>query len=208
MRTRLGQYAARVVLLGAAVFVAGCAGDAESSGTGESTESSDAGSSQDSGEAGDADDFEPPPGPVRFAFDAGRDADHPAVRAYVAWQRAATTSIRNRELSEAVRAGAASSPADTVRQSIETAATSDYTVPRTMIGRLEAVQSTRRAAILGVCLWSPTFDYHVRESGATAAEAKPHWMGIEVRMTRASAHDGPWRVSGLSVEQDCEGKRP
>lgn len=199
MRERLGRRTA--VLLTAAVVLAGCADDTGSSDAAEP--SSGSSPSQDT-----ADGFEPPPGPVRFDFDAGRHADEPAVRAYVTWQRAATTSIRERALSDAVREGAAESPVSTVRQSIETVTESDYIVPRRMIGRLDSMQSTRRAAILGACLWSPSFDYHERESGRTAAEDEPHWIGVEVRMSRGSGHHGAWKVSGLSVEQDCEGSRP
>lgn len=200
MRARLGGCTA--VLLTSAVLLAGCADDADSS------DSAEEPSPGPQTSRGATDGFKPRPGPVRFEFDAGRHADKPAVRAYVGWQRAATKSIRDRALSAAVRDGAARSPVDTVRQSIETATESDYVVPRRMVGRLASMQATPRAAILDACLWSPSFDYRERESGRTVATDEPHWMGVEVRMSRTSGHHGAWKVSGLSVQQDCKGSRP
>ena len=152
--------------------------------------------------------FQPPTGNVVFDFRAGGHANEPAVRAYVGWQRAATESIRNRQLTDEVRDGAIAPPVRTVERSIATVSDADYTVPRTMVGRLASVRATPRAAILEVCLWSPSFDYRQRESGRTATDGAAHWMGAEVRMTRNSAHDGAWKVAGLTDRPDCEGNKP
>lgn len=189
----------------ACVLPAGCTGS-DDGGSSAGAEPSGPGTQDDS-----SDDFRPPDGKVVFDLRAGSkgvELRHPAVRAYVAWQRAATEAIRDRKLSDAVRDGAADSPESTVERSIATVSDSDYTVARTMIGRLEGARSTPRAAILHVCLWSPTFDYRDRASGRPVTGGKPRWLGAEVRMTRESAHHGAWKVAGLSAEQDCEGSRP
>ncbi|MGH3360000.1 MAG: hypothetical protein ACRDO7_14465 [Nocardioidaceae bacterium] len=179
------------------LLLTGCASDADEPSYDPTTDASDT-----------ADGFEPPPGRVTFDFRAGRHAGDAAVDAYVAWQRAATRSIRDRELSDAVQDGATDAPVRTVEQSLATVSEGDYTVPRTMIGRLESAHSTPRAAILGVCLWSSSFDYHERASGRTVADDAPHWMGVEVRMTRESGHHSDWNVSGMIAGEDCKGSRP
>ncbi|UYM06685.1 hypothetical protein [Solicola gregarius] len=155
-----------------------------------------------------SDGFEPPPGKVVFDLAVSSADRDPAVDSYVAWQRAATTSLRDRTLTEATRRGAAEAPVETVERSLSTVEEADYTVPRRMVGRLQSIRSTPRAAILGVCLWSPTFDYRERASGERVADRPAHWMGVEVRMSRRSGQDGGWSVAGLSTREDCEGNRP
>lgn len=202
----------------ALVVLAGCDGQAEDSYTGPKSDSSS--TSSPSPSPTETDGTTPttvPIGDVSFDFrDTGkldRNArldrnERAAIDAYVGWQRAATASIRARTLSDAVSEGADDAVVRTVEQSIDSAAGNDYTVPREMIGRLDSIKATPDAAILDACLWSPTFDYHVRGTGQRISDRSAHWMGTEVRMTRSSGHHGQWTVAGLGARDDCEGKRP
>ncbi|UPK74425.1 hypothetical protein MU582_18610 [Nocardioidaceae bacterium SCSIO 66511] len=185
----------------ACLVVTACGGDPES-------DSDDESLSAQPSNAAASDDFTAPSGEVVFDFDVARADQHPAVDAYVAWQTAATESLRERDVAPAVTEGAEESPVRTVERSLAALQEGDLTVPRRMVGRLDSIRSTRRAAILDACLWSPSFDYRVRESGRRVADAKPHWMGAEVRMTRSTGQDDAWIVAGLSAGEDCEGSRP
>lgn len=188
-----------VVCAAACLLLAGCGGG--------STASDDEPDSSDT-PASASDGFEPPAGKVLFDLDVARADRHAAVDAYAAWQRAATTSLRDRELNDATRRGASDGTVRTVERSLDTVQDGDYTVPKRMVGRLESVRATPRAAMLGACLWSPSFDYRDRETGRRAVREPPRWMGVEVRMTRLPGQDGRWIVAGLSTRDDCEGKRP
>lgn len=187
-----------VVCVFAALILTGCGGD--------STEKPDASSGDAPSQTADA--FDPPGGKVVFDLRVRPRDRSAAVEAYAAWQRASTASLRRRQMLAAVGDRAAEGPAELVKKSLETVRENDYTVPRRMVGRVQSARVDGRAAVVGACLWSPSFDYHDRESGRSATNAKPHWMGVEVRMTRSSVQDGRWIVAGLSTRADCEGNRP
>lgn len=152
--------------------------------------------------------YDPPGGKVVFDLRVRPRDRKAAVDAYAAWQRASTTALRRRTMIAAVGDHAAEGPTQLVKQSVATVREEDYTVPRRMVGRVESVRASRGAAIVRVCLWSPSFDYHDRETGESATNSTPRWMGVEVRMTRSSGQDGRWIVAGLSTRADCEGNRP
>lgn len=184
-----------------ALALAGCGG--------ESTEQPDESPADTASESTQSTaEYEPPGGKVVFDLRVRPRDRSEAVDAYAAWQRASTAALRRRELTAVVRDRAAEGPTKIVEQSLETVRENDYVVPRRMVGRVESVQATQRAAIVRVCLWSPSFDYHDRRTGASATRGKPRWMGVEVRMTRSSGQDGRWIVAGLSTRADCKGSRP
>ena len=185
----------------AALVLAGCGGDSTEQPDEPATDTAPT-STQSTAE------YEPPDGTVVFDLRVRPRDRSAAVDAYAAWQRAATTALRQRQLTSDVRDRAAEGPIEVVEQSLDTIRENDYVVPRRMVGRVESVQANRRAAIVRVCLWSPSFDYHDRRTGASATRGKPRWMGVEVRMTRSAGQNGRWIVAGLSTRADCEGNRP
>ena len=152
--------------------------------------------------------YDPPGGKVVYDLRVPDEHEHPAVEAYATWQRASTIALRERAMSDAVTEHAADGPLGVVERSLETVRERDYVVPRRMVGRVDSVRASGRAAVVRVCLWSPTFDYHERRSGESAATSEPRWLGAEVRMTRETGQDGGWIVAGLAPRADCEGSKP
>lgn len=184
----------------AGLVVAGCGGD-DADETEPADETPTSSTKSTSG-------YDAPGGKVIFDLRVKPRDRHAAVDAYADWQRASTTALRQRQMSAEVTDNAAEGPAQVVEDSLAKVRQEDYVVPRRMIGRIDSVRARAGAAIVRACLWSPSFDYRDRASGAAATKAKPRWIGVEVRMTRQAGQNGHWIVAGLSSRADCKGARP